>query len=543
MLNIDPTTTLAWKKLQEHFEEIKDVDMKQLFSEEPHRFKDLSIVWEDFLVDFSKNRISKETQQLLLQLAEECGLEEAIKSYFGGESINRTENRPVLHTALRAKNSDTVLVNGENVIPEVFEVRAKMEAFSNAIISGSAIGYSGLAFTDVVNIGIGGSDLGPAMVTEALKFYKNHLNVHYISNVDGDYVHETLKPLNPETTLFVIVSKTFTTQETLSNAITSRNWFLNAASQEAVQKHFVAASSNVSKVKDFGISEENIFPMWEWVGGRFSLWSAVGLSVSLAVGFAKFNELLEGAHKMDLHFKNTHFKDNIPVQLALLSVWYNNFFKAESEAVIPYSQYLQKMPSYLQQAIMESNGKSIDRNGNPVTYETGNIIWGEPGTNSQHAFFQLIHQGTKLIPTDFIGFKKSLFEDKDHHDKLMANYFAQTEALLMGKSKDEVKKELTEQGLSSDEIEKLIPFKIFKGNKPTNSLLIEKLTPESLGKLIAMYEHKIFVQGIIWNIFSFDQWGVELGKQLASKILTEINTSDISNHDDSTKNLLNFYLK
>ncbi len=543
MLNIDPTNTKAWKKLQHHFEDVKDAEMKNLFSEGEDRANEFSILWEDFLVDFSKNRITKETQQLLLELAKECGLEEAIKSYFGGESINRTENRPVLHTALRGKNSDTVLVNGVNVIPEVFEVKAKMEAFSNAIISGSTKGYSGLAFTDVVNIGIGGSDLGPAMVTEALKFYKNHLNVHYISNVDGDHVHETLKLLNPETTLFVIVSKTFTTQETLSNAITSRNWFLNAATQEAVQKHFVAVSTNVSKVKDFGISEENIFPMWEWVGGRFSLWSAVGLSISLAVGFAKFNELLEGAHKMDLHFKNTAFNDNIPVQLALLSVWYNNFFKAESEAVIPYSQYLQKMPSYLQQAIMESNGKSIDRNGNPVTYETGNIIWGEPGTNSQHAFFQLIHQGTKLIPADFIGFKKSLFEDKAHHDKLMANYFAQTEALLMGKSEGEVKKELTKQGLDSDEIEKLIPFKIFKGNKPTNSLLIEKLTPESLGKLIAMYEHKIFVQGIIWNIFSFDQWGVELGKQLASKILTEINTSDISTHDDSTKKLLNFYLK
>ncbi len=543
MLNIDPTTTLAWTKLQEHFEKIKEVEMSQLFSEEPQRFNDFSIHWEDFLVDFSKNRITKETQQLLLDLAEECGLEEAIKSYFGGESINKTENRPVLHTALRAKNSDNVLVDGENVIPEIFEVKAKMQAFSDAIISGSTKGYSGLAFTDVVNIGIGGSDLGPAMVTEALKFYKNHLNVHYISNVDGDHVHETLKPLNPATTLFVIASKTFTTQETLSNAITSRKWFLETASQEDVQKHFVAVSSNVQKVEDFGISKENIFPMWEWVGGRFSLWSAVGLSVSLAVGFQKFNELLEGANKMDLHFKTEPFIKNIPVQLALLSVWYNNFFKAESEAVIPYSQYLQKLPSYLQQAIMESNGKSVDRNGNLVTYETGNIIWGEPGTNSQHAFFQLIHQGTKLIPADFIGFKKSLFEDKDHHDKLMANYFAQTEALLKGKSEDAVNKELTSQGLSSEESQKLIPFKVFEGNKPTNSLLIDKLTPESLGKLIAMYEHKIFVQGVIWNIFSYDQWGVELGKQLASKILTEIETSKVSSHDDSTKELLNFYLK
>ena len=543
MLNIDPTTTLAWKKLQEHFEEIKEVEMKQLFAEEPQRFNDFSIHWEDFLVDFSKNRITKETQEILLELAEECGLDKAIESYFGGESINRTENRPVLHTALRAKESDRVLVEGENVIPEIFEVKAKMQAFSDAIISGSKKGYSGLVFTDVVNIGIGGSDLGPAMLTEALKFYKNHLNVHYISNVDGDHVHETLKPLNPETTLFVIASKTFTTQETLSNAITSRKWFLKSASQEAVQKHFVAVSSNVSKVKDFGIAEENIFPMWEWVGGRFSLWSAVGLSVSLAVGFQNFNELLEGANKMDLHFKNEPFTKNIPVQLALLSVWYNNFFKAESEAVIPYTQYLQKLPSYLQQAIMESNGKSVDRNGNPVTYETGNIIWGEPGTNSQHAFFQLIHQGTKLIPADFIGYKQSLFGDKEHHDKLMANYFAQTEALLKGKTEDEVKTELTNQGISSEEIKKLVPFKVFEGNKPTTSLLIDKLTPMSLGELIAMYEHKIFIQGVIWNIFSYDQWGVELGKQLASKILTEIETSKVSNHDNSTNKLLKFYLK
>jgi len=543
MLNIDPTTTVAWKKLKSHFEEIKAVEMKSLFSEDSQRADDFSICWEDFLVDFSKNRITKETQQLLLDLAGECGLEEAINSYFEGESINRTENRPVLHTALRSKKSDKILVDGENVIPEIFEVKAKMEGFSNAIISGEAKGYSGLAFTDVVNIGIGGSDLGPAMITEALKFYKNHLNVHYISNVDGDHVQEVLKPLNPETTLFVIVSKTFTTQETLSNATTARKWFLESASKENVQKHFVAVSTNIQKVSDFGISEENIFPMWDWVGGRFSLWSAVGLSVSLAVGFNKFNELLEGANKMDLHFKNEPFIKNIPVQLALLSIWYNNFFKAESEAVIPYSQYLQKLPSYLQQAIMESNGKSVDRNGNPVTYETGNIIWGEPGTNSQHAFFQLIHQGTKLIPADFIGFKESLYQNKDHHDKLMANYFAQSEALLMGKTEDEVRKELSAKNLKEEEINELLPFKIFQGNKPTTSLLIDKLTPESLGKMIAMYEHKIFVQGVIWNIYSYDQWGVELGKQLASNILEEINKSEVSKHDNSTENLLKSYLK
>lgn len=543
MLNIDPTTTDAWRKLKTHFEDVKAVEMKSLFSEDSNRATNFTINWEDFLVDFSKNRITKETQQLLLDLAEECGLKEAIASYFEGDSINRTENRPVLHTALRGKESDEVLVDGKNVMPEVYEVKAKMESFSNAIISGSSKGYTGKAFTDIVNIGIGGSDLGPAMITEALKFYKNHLNVHYISNVDGDHVQEVLKPLNPETTLFVIVSKTFTTQETLSNATTARKWFLESASDKDVEKHFVAVSSNVPKVAEFGIAEENIFPMWEWVGGRFSLWSAVGLSVSLAVGFENFNSLLEGANKMDLHFKNEAFAQNIPVQLALLSVWYNNFFKAESEAIIPYTQYLQKLPSYLQQAIMESNGKSVDRNGNPVTYETGNIIWGEPGTNSQHAFFQLIHQGTKLIPADFIGYKESLYKNKDHHDKLMANYFAQSEALLMGKTEDEVKKELVEKNLDEKEINTLLPFKVFLGNKPTTTLLIDKLTPESLGKLIAMYEHKIFVQGVIWNIYSYDQWGVELGKQLASNILDEINASDISSHDDSTKKLLKSYIK
>lgn len=543
MLNIDPTTTVAWKNLKTHFEEVQTVEMKSLFSKVANRAKDFTINWEDFLVDFSKNRITKETQQLLLDLAEECGLKEAIASYFDGDSINRTENRPVLHTALRGEMDDEIYVEGENVMPEVYAVKVKMETFSNAIISGSSKGYTGKAFTDIVNIGIGGSDLGPAMITEALKFYKNHLNVHYISNVDGDHVQEVLKPLNPETTLFVIVSKTFTTQETLSNATTARKWFLETASANDVEKHFVAVSSNVPKVAEFGIDKENIFPMWEWVGGRFSLWSAVGLSVSLAVGFDNFNDLLKGANKMDQHFKNESFVQNIPVQLALLSVWYNNFFKAESEAVIPYSQYLQKLPSYLQQAIMESNGKSVDRNGNLVTYETGNIIWGEPGTNSQHAFFQLIHQGTKLIPADFIGFKESLYKNKDHHDKLMANFFAQSEALLMGKTEDEVKRELVEKNLDENELNALLPFKVFLGNKPTTTLLIDRLTPESLGKLISMYEHKIFVQGVIWNIYSYDQWGVELGKQLASNILDEINASDVSSHDDSTKNLLKSYIK
>jgi len=543
MKNINPTKTKAWEKLNRHFEEIKDLEMKQLFAENPERANELKIHWEDFYLDLSKNRITETTQKILIELAEECGLAEAIQSYYNGEAINQTENRPVLHTVLRTSEDEVVLVDGENVMPEVYQAKEKIKKFSNSIIEGTKLGYTGLPFTDVVNIGIGGSDLGPAMVTEALKFYKNHLNLHYISNVDGDHVHEILKELNPETTLFVIVSKTFTTQETLTNSNTARTWFKKKAPAEAVSKHFVAVSSNIANVQEFGIDPDNIFPMWDWVGGRFSLWSAVGLSISLAVGYNQFNELLEGAHQMDLHFKNEPFSRNIPVQLALLSIWYNNFFKAESEAVIPYTQYLQKLPSYLQQAIMESNGKSVDRNGEAVSYQTGNIIWGEPGTNSQHAFFQLIHQGTKLIPADFIGFKESLYGDKDHHDKLMANYFAQTEAFLMGKTSEDVQKELEDKNLSKDEIKKLKPFKIFEGNKPTTSILINKLTPSSLGKLIAMYEHKIFVQGVIWNIFSYDQWGVELGKQLASQILSEIQRSEIQQHDSSTKNLLNYYLK
>jgi len=543
MKNINPAKTKAWEKLNRHFEETKDLEMKQLFAENPTRANEFTLHWEDFYLDLSKNRITEETQKILIELAEECGLAEAIQSYYKGEAINQTENRPVLHTALRTSEDEEVLVDGINVMPEVYRAKEKIKKFSNSIIEGTKLGYTGLPFTDVVNIGIGGSDLGPAMVTEALKFYKYHLKLHYISNVDGDHVHEILKDLNPETTLFVIVSKTFTTQETLTNSNTARAWFKKKAPAEAVSKHFVAVSSNIANVQEFGIDPDNIFPMWDWVGGRFSLWSAVGLSISLAVGYNQFDELLEGAHQMDLHFKNEPFSQNIPVQLGLLSIWYNNFFKAESEAVIPYTQYLQKLPSYLQQAIMESNGKSVDRNGETVSYQTGNIIWGEPGTNSQHAFFQLIHQGTKLIPADFIGFKESLYGDKDHHDKLMANYFAQTEALLMGKTSEEVQKELEDKNLSKDEIKKLKPFKIFEGNKPTTSILINKLTPASLGKLIAMYEHKIFVQGVIWDIFSYDQWGVELGKQLASQVLSEIQRSEIREHDNSTENLLKSYLK
>ena len=543
MKNINPTQTTAWKKLEKHFSDVQQLQLKEQFEKDPERASKFSIAWEDFYLDYSKNRITADTRDLLLELAEECDLKSAIDSYFKGDAINATENRAVLHTALRAPADAEIKLDGQNIVPEIQEVKEKIRKFSDKIISGEKKGYTGKAFTDVVNIGIGGSDLGPVMVTESLTYYHNHLKVHYVSNVDGDHVHETLKNLNPETTLFLVVSKTFTTQETLSNATTIRNWFRKSAPQEAVAEHFAAVSSNLKNVEEFGIAIDNVFPMWDWVGGRFSLWSAVGLSISLAVGYNNFEALLKGAQKMDEHFKSSEFKENIPVQLALLSIWYNNFYKAESEAVIPYTQYLQKLPSYLQQAIMESNGKSVDRNGKKVDYQTGTLIWGEPGTNSQHAFFQLIHQGTKLIPADFIGFKESLHQDKDHHNKLMANFFAQTEALLQGKTKVEVRKELETKGLSDDAIERLLPFKEFDGNKPTNTLLINKLTPESLGKLIAMYEHKIFVQGVIWNIYSYDQWGVELGKQLASNILAEIENKSVNNHDSSTKSLLEFFLK
>jgi glucose-6-phosphate isomerase len=540
---INPSTTEAWQKLRDHFYDMQTNSIKEMFANDPQRAEKFHIQWEDFLVDYSKNNINQKTLDLLLELANELGLKESIESYFSGDNINQTEDRAVLHTALRANESDEVFVDGKNVIPEIFEVKEKINIFSSEVISGNKKGYTNKAFTDVVNIGIGGSDLGPAMVVEALQYYKNQLNVHFVSNIDGDHVNEIIKKLNPETTLFVIASKTFTTQETLSNAETIREWFLKSAKQEDVAKHFVAVSTNIDKVTAFGINPENVFPMWDWVGGRFSLWSAVGLSISLAVGFDNFNDLLKGANKMDSHFKETSFDKNIPVVLALISVWYNNFFGAETEAIIPYTQYLQKLAPYLQQGIMESNGKSIGRDGNPVNYQTGTIIWGEPGTNSQHAFFQLIHQGTKLIPTDFIGYKESLYGNKDHHDKLMSNFFAQTEALLMGKSKNQVKAEFVKQGISEEKAEFLVPFKVFRGDKPTNTLLIDKLTPESLGSLIALYEHKIFVQGIIWNIFSYDQWGVELGKQLANSILDEINTKSIKTHDSSTKKLLNSFIK
>ncbi|MFY8096415.1 MAG: glucose-6-phosphate isomerase [Flavobacterium sp.] len=539
---INPTETEAWIKLREHFENIQYQSTKELFVNDSNRAEKFSIEWEDFFVDFSKNNWTEETISLLIELANEVELKDAIAKYFSGDTINATENRAVLHTALRAKNSP-VIVDGESIASVIEATKQKIKTFTNQVISGERKGFTGKPFTDVVNIGIGGSDLGPAMVVEALQYYSNHLNVHFISNVDGDHVQEVLKKVNPETTLFIVASKTFTTQETLTNAETVRKWFLQIASEKDIAQHFAAVSSNISKVTEFGIAEENIFPMWDWVGGRFSLWSAVGLSIALGVGYDNFEQLLHGANEMDEHFKNTPFEKNIPIVLALLSIWHNNFFGAETEALIPYTQYLQKLAPYLQQGIMESNGKSIGRNGFPVNYQTGTIVWGEPGTNSQHAFFQLIHQGTKLIPTDFIGFIKPLYGEQDHHNKLMSNFFAQTEALLMGKTKEQVIAEFAAQGKSEYEVRDLIPFKVFEGDKPTNTILIDQLTPASLGKLVALYEHKIFVQGVIWNIFSYDQWGVELGKQLANSILEEIKLNKVKFHDSSTVNLLKKFLK
>ncbi len=539
--NTNPTHTNSWSKLNKHYKEIKDVQMMSWFNEDANRANSLKIEWEDFYVDFSKHRITSETLQLLNALASEMDLKDAIKKYFSGDIINETEGRAVLHTALRASENSQAKVEGKNVNPEVAQVKTKIKQFSEGIIHGDNLGYTGKPFTDVVNIGIGGSDLGPAMVVDTLKYYRNHLNTHFVSNVDGDHVAEILKELNPDTTLFIVVSKSFTTQETISNATTIREWFLKSASIDDVAKHFVAVSTNIDKVKEFGIAEDNIFPMWNWVGGRFSLWSAVGLSISLALGYKNFEGLLQGANKMDAHFKHTDFNTNIPVVLALLSIWYNNFFHCETEAIIGYSQYLNQFATYLQQAVMESNGKCVDRGGQKVGYQTGNVVWGEPGTNSQHAFFQLLHQGTKLIPSEFIGFKQSLHDNKAHHDKLMANFFAQTEALMIGKSKEDVIEELKREQYTADQIKQLLPFKIFMGNKPTTTILIDKLTPNSLGKLIALYEHKIFVQGVIWNIFSYDQFGVELGKQLAGNILEELNSSKTSEHDESTQQLIAHY--
>ncbi len=536
---INPTQTKAWQELKAVFEEEKDITILDFFNAEANRTENFSIQFEDLFLDYSKNRISAKALKSLIKLAEDCELKKAIEAQFSGEIINKTEGRAVLHMALRS--SENLNLDGEDLKDAIDRTKAKMKAFVEKVENGDWKGYSGKGITDIVNIGIGGSDLGPQMIVDALSYYHNDLKTHFISNVDGDHVAETLKQLDPETTLCIVVSKSFTTQETLTNANTVRDWFLKHTTQTEISKHFVAVSANVNSAKEFGIAEDNIFPMWDWVGGRFSLWSSVGLSIACSVGYNNFESLLYGAQKMDLHFRNEDFSNNIPVVLGLIGIWYNNFYQAESEAIIPYTQYLQKLAPYLQQACMESNGKGIDRNGKTVNYQTGSIVWGEPGTNSQHAFFQLMHQGTKLIPADFIGFKKPLNDLQKHHDILMANFFAQTEALMNGKNEQTVIAELKASGKSNSEIKELTPFKIFEGNRPTNTILFDKLTPETLGKLIAMYEHKIFVQGVIWNIFSYDQWGVELGKQLAKAVLKDFQSTDNSIHDPSTQALINYY--
>ena len=538
---INPLHTQSWKALENHFAQ-NDFNLRTLFQYNPHRFEENSVQKENYLFDYSKNLADKKTIELLLNLAEECRLKESIELMFKGSLINENENRAVLHTALRDFSENPIVVEGEDIKPQIKKVLQQMKNFSENIISGSHKGFSGKEITDVVNIGIGGSDLGPVMVCNALKHFKTRLNVHFVSNIDANHITEVVKNLNPETTLFIIASKTFTTLETMTNAISAKNWFLKSGKESDIEKHFVALSTNTSAVKNFGIAEENIFEFWDWVGGRYSLWSAIGLSIVLAIGYENFEQLLKGANDTDIHFRNTEFSQNIPVLMALLGIWYRNFYAATSYAILPYNQYLDRFPAYLQQADMESNGKSVDRNGHFVEYETGPIIWGEPGTNGQHAFYQLIHQGTELIPADFIGYVKSNNEIGDHQNKLMANFFAQTEALASGKTYDEAYAELQNEGKDDEEIEKLVNFKIFHGDTPTNSLLFHELTPFSLGQLIALYEHKIFVQGVIWNIFSFDQFGVELGKTLASKILPELSEMNtISSHDSSTNGLINFY--
>ncbi|HHR5848761.1 TPA: glucose-6-phosphate isomerase [Providencia alcalifaciens] len=544
MKSINPSQTAAWRALEQHYAEMKNVHMRDLFAQDAQRFTKFSATFDDqILVDFSKNRITQDTLDKLLALAKETQLEDAIKSLFSGEKINRTEDRAVLHTALRNRDNTPVLVDGKDVMPEVNAVLEKMQQFSARIISGEWKGYTGKAITDVVNIGIGGSDLGPFMVTEALRPYKNHLNMHFVSNVDGTQIAETLKDLNPETTLFLIASKTFTTQETMTNAHSAREWLLTFAKDEKhIAKHFVALSTNSEQVAKFGIDTNNMFEFWDWVGGRYSLWSAIGLSIVLSVGYDNFVQLLSGAHAMDKHFTQTPLESNIPVLLALIGIWYNNFFGSETEAILPYDQYMHRFAAYFQQGNMESNGKYIDRNGHAVSYQTGPIIWGEPGTNGQHAFYQLIHQGTKMIPCDFIAPAVTHNPLGDHHDKLLSNFFAQTEALAFGKTREVVDAEFAAQGKTVAEMEYVAPYKVFEGNRPTNSILLKEITPYSLGALIAMYEHKIFTQGAILNIFTFDQWGVELGKQLASRILPELeNSQAVASHDSSTNGLINCY--
>jgi len=540
---IDFASTEAYKYLADHYIDINSKSLKDLFKSDNERFSKFSIAFNDILVDYSKNRIDDETVALLIQLARECRVKEAAKAMFSGERINMTEGRPVLHIALRNRSNKPIYVDGKDVMEDVNRVLQQMKTFSEAIISGEWKGFTGKAITDVVNIGIGGSDLGPVMVTEALRPYKNHLQMHFVSNVDGTHIAETLKPLNPETTLFLIASKTFTTQETMANAHSARDWFIAGGGKDSeVAKHFAALSTNSEGVSKFGIDTKNMFEFWDWVGGRYSLWSAIGLSIVLSIGFENFIELLTGAHQVDQHFLNTELEENIPVILGLIGIWYNNFFDSETNAILPYDQYMHRFAAYFQQGDMESNGKHVDRNGNTVEHSTGPIIWGEPGTNGQHAFYQLIHQGTKLIPCDFIAPAQTHNPLGEHHQMLLSNFFAQTEALMNGKTIDEVKAELKGSGKTDAEIEALAPFKEFDGNRPTNSILVKKITPRTLGSLIAMYEHKIFVQGIIWNIYSFDQWGVELGKQLAGKILPELrNNDEVSSHDSSTNGLINQY--
>jgi len=543
---IDPTRTKSWQALATHFEAIKDTHMKDLFQEDPQRFEKLSIRFKDILVDYSKNRITDKSLDLFIQLAEEIHLADAIEKMFQGNSINETENRAVFHVALRNRHNQPARINGQDVMPEVNAVLAQMKTFSNNLSSGNWRGYTGKKIENIVNVGIGGSDLGPRMVTECLKPYaRPDLSVHFISNIDGTHITETLKPLNPETTLFLIASKTFTTQETMTNAESARRWFLSQAGDEThIARHFAAISTNRPAVEKFGIHPDNMFRFWDWVGGRYSLWSAIGLPIACVIGFENFEALLKGAHDMDQHFRSARLEDNIPVVLALIHIWYNNFFGAETEAILPYDQYMHRFPAYFQQGNMESNGKSMDRNNRAVTYRTGPIVWGEPGTNGQHAFYQLIHQGTRLVPSDFLAPAVTHNPVGDHHAILLSNFFAQTEALMNGKTEDVVAGELRAEGKSEEDIKRLAPHKVFEGNRPTNSILFKQLTPRILGSLIAMYEHKIFVQGVVWNIFSFDQWGVALGKQLAGKILPELQNNDqIETHDSSTNGLINTFKK
>lgn len=540
---IHPTTTRAWEELETHIDELDDTSLSELFAADPHRFDKYHLQACDLLVDFSKNLVTDKTMRLLYELARETEVGDAIEKMFTGDKINQTENRAVLHTALRNRANTPVYVDGRDVMPDVNRVLGQMKDFSQKVIDGQWKGYTGREITDVVNIGIGGSDLGPHMVCEALKYYRTRLNMHFVSNVDGTHIVETLRGLDPETTLFIIASKTFTTQETMTNAHTAKDWFLaSGARHQDVARHFVALSTNAAEVEKFGIDTANMFEFWDWVGGRYSLWSAIGLSIALAVGFERFEELLEGAFEMDRHFRTTPFEKNIPVTLALIGIWYTDFFGAETEAILPYDQYLHRFAAYFQQGNMESNGKSVSRDGQPLDYQSGPIVWGEPGTNGQHAFYQLIHQGTKLIPADFLAPARSLNPIGDHHLKLLSNFFAQTEALAFGKSEEVVVEELRQAGKTQQEIDFLKEYKIFDGNRPTNSILFPLLTPRTLGSLIAMYEHKIFVQGVIWNIFSFDQWGVELGKQLAGRILPELRDDrPVTSHDSSTNGLINAY--